>query len=256
MAASIRGGLSWGMCGGPFYRHDIGGFARGQVPAELYVRWSQAGIHCSHTRFHGIGEREPWAFGEEAESIVRRWTEWRMRLIPYLQACALEASRTGVPVMRAMQLAFPDEPEAWQQDTQYLLGPSLLVAPVVHEGGRVRISLPRGRWFELATGEWIEGGRSIEREVPLDTIPLFGREGHLLPLGPVVQHTGELPAQLTVDEVVAFGPPTVGIELPVVDEDGRLVDTIALAPDTAGGGVAGLDHLAAPAGAAPGLTIH
>lgn len=262
LAASIRGGLSWGMSGGPFYSHDIGGFARGQVPPELYIRWAQAGIHCSHTRFHGIGEREPWAYGDEAETIVRRWTEWRMRLIPYLQACALEASRTGLPVMRAMPLAFPDEPDTWQQDTQYLLGPSLLVAPVVREGGRVRITLPRGRWFELATGEWLEGGRSIERDVPLDTIPLFGREGHLLPLGPVVQHTGELPAPLTVDEVVAFGTPSVGIELPVVGADGRLTGAIALTPTpvvTPTGGtpmVSGLADLTLPGGAAPTLTVH
>ena len=252
LAASVRGGLSWGMSGGPFYSHDIGGFARGQVAPELYVRWSQAGIHCSHTRFHGIGEREPWAYGEEAETIVRRWTEWRMRLIPYLQACALEATRTGVPVMRAMPLAFPDEPDTWQQDTQYLLGPSLLVAPVVHAGGHVRITLPRGRWFELATGEWVEGGRTIERDVPLDTIPLFGREGHVLPLGPVVQHTGELPAPLTVEEVVAFGDPTVALELPLVDDDGALTGTVRLAPAGAGA-LDGLDGLDVGAGA-PTLT--
>jgi alpha-D-xyloside xylohydrolase len=243
------------MSGGPFYSHDIGGFARGQVPAELYIRWSQAGVHCSHTRFHGIGEREPWAYGEEAEAIVRRWTEWRMRLIPYLQACALEATRTGVPVMRAMPLAFPDEPETWQHDTQYLLGPALLVAPVVRAGGRVRIALPEGRWFELATGEWLEGGRTIEREVPLDTIPLFGREGHLLPLGPVVQHTGELPGQLSVDEVLAFGATAAPIDLPVVDEDGDLIDVVTLVAD-ADGGVDGLARLAVAGATPPALTRH
>lgn len=85
-----------------------------------------------------------------------------------------------------MPLALPDEPDTWQQDIQYLLGPSLMVAPVVRE-----------------------------RDVPLDTIPLFGLEGHLLPLGPVVQHTGELPAPLTVDEVLTFGTPTVSFELTV-----------------------------------------
>ncbi|MGA1077385.1 MAG: TIM-barrel domain-containing protein [Nitriliruptoraceae bacterium] len=250
LAASVRGGLSWGMSGGPFYSHDIGGFARGQVAPELYVRWAQAGIHCSHTRFHGIGEREPWAYGDEAEGIVRRWCEWRMRLIPYLQACALESVRTGVPVMRAMQLAFPDDLAA-TQDLQYLLGPSLLVAPVVRADGRVRVVLPAGsRWCELATGTWHEGGTVLDLEVPLDTIPLFGREGHVLPLGPVVQHTGELDGPLVVDEVVAFGTPDVALDLPRVDADGRLDDVVTLAPDGAGG-LAGLDGLAG----APTLTV-
>jgi alpha-D-xyloside xylohydrolase len=252
LAASIRGGLSWGMSGGPFYSHDIGGFARGQVPPELYVRWAQAGIHCSHTRFHGIGEREPWAFGVQVEAVVRRWAEWRMRLIPYLQACALEATRTGLPVMRAMPLAFPDEPDTWGADLQYLLGPSLLVAPVVRADGRVRITLPTGRWCDLATGEWLNGGGSFERIVPLDEIPLYGREGHLLPLGPVVQRTGELLGPLVVDEVLMFGAPQVPLTLPLTDASGGLTGTVVLAADAASAGLAadGLDALAAAAGGA------
>jgi alpha-D-xyloside xylohydrolase len=253
LAASVRGGLSWGMSGGPFYSHDIGGFARGQVAPELYVRWAQAGIHCSHTRFHGIGEREPWAYGDEAEAIVRRWCEWRMRLIPYLQACALEATRTGMPVMRAMPLAFPDDALVAGQDLQYLLGPSLLVAPAVAPGGRVRVVLPPGRWLELATGTWHEGGRVLDLDVPLDTIPLFGREGHLLPLGPVVQHTGELDGPLVVDEVWSFGAPSVAMDVPRVDASGRAAEVVALAPDGAGG-LRGLDALAR-GGSAPTLVV-
>jgi alpha-D-xyloside xylohydrolase len=243
LAASIRGGLSWGMSGGAFYSHDIGGFARGQVPAELYVRWAQAGIHCSHTRFHGIGEREPWAFGDEAEDIVRRWCEWRMRLVPYLQACALEATRTGMPVMRAMPLAFPHEPDTWDAELQYLLGPSLLVAPVVRADGRVRIVLPRGRWFDLTEGEWLDGGRSIERTYALGDVPLFGREGHVLPLGPVVQHTGELAGPLVVDEVLAFGAVSAPLVLPLVGADGRSASELVLDGDGSGG-LVGLAELA------------
>jgi alpha-D-xyloside xylohydrolase len=95
LAASIRGGLSWGMSGGPFYAHDIGGFAIGNPPAELYIRWAQAGVMCSHTRFHGIGEREPWFYGEEAETIVRKWLGWRYQLIPYLQAVRWKPAKPG-----------------------------------------------------------------------------------------------------------------------------------------------------------------
>jgi hypothetical protein len=112
------------MSGGPFYAHDIGGFAIGNPTPELYVRWTQAGVMCSHTRFHGIGEREPWVYGEEAEAIVREWLHWRYRMIPYLQGCALEAGQTGMPVMRAMALAFPGDRVAQGFEMQYMLGPA------------------------------------------------------------------------------------------------------------------------------------
>jgi alpha-D-xyloside xylohydrolase len=214
LAASIRGGLAWGMSGGPFFAHDIGGFAMGNPEPELYIRWAQAGILASHTRFHGLGEREPWAYGEQAEAIVRDWLNWRYRLIPYLQGCALEASETGMPVMRAMPLAFPSDPVAWQFEQQYLLGPALLVVPVVAPGGEVRFYLPAGRWFDIWNQEWLEGPGVFQRQVPLDHIPVFGKEGAILPLGPAVQHTGELKPGLDLNEIWTFGSPRFGFRLP------------------------------------------
>ncbi len=214
LAASIRGGQAWGMSGGPFYAHDIGGFAIGNPEPELYIRWAQAGVMCSHTRFHGLGEREPWVYGEQAENIVRKWLAWRYQLIPYLQACALEAGKTGMPVMRSMVLAFPEDRVAWQFDGQYLLGPSLLVAPVVTPGGKVRFYLPAGKWYDLWERTWLEGPACLEREVPLDHIPVFGRDGTLLPLGPAVQHTGELKPGLDLEQAWVFGTPQDGMQLP------------------------------------------
>lgn len=215
LAASIRGGLSWGLSGGAFFAHDIGGFAIGNPDVELYVRWAQAGVMSSHTRFHGLGEREPWAYGEKAEGIVRRWLEWRYQLIPYLQGCALEASQTGMPVMRAMPLAFPEDRVAWQFD-QYMLGPSLLVIPIVVPGGKASFYLPAGRWFDIWNRVWLEGPQVVRSDVPLDYIPVFGREGTLLPLGPVVQHTGELHPGLHLEEAWAFGQPKEQFQLPGV----------------------------------------
>jgi len=226
LAASIRGGLSWGMSGGPFFAHDIGGFAIGNVEPELYIRWAQAGIMSSHTRFHGLGEREPWIYGEEAENIVRKWLGWRYRLIPYLQGCALEASETGMPVMRAMPLAFPGERLAWQFDQQYMLGSSLLVVPIVTPGGQVRYYLPEGKWFDIWKQIWVEGPGFFEETIPLDYIPIFGKEGAILPLGPAVQHTGELKPGLHLSEVWIFGAPKQGLQLPdldlVVMSDGKI----------------------------------
>lgn len=224
LAASIRGGLSWGLSGGAFYTHDIGGFygtqegggllGSGMPDAELYIRWAQAGVMCSHTRFHGTSPREPWFFGEQAEEIIRKWLGWRYQLIPYLQGCALEAQQTGMPVTRAMTLAFPDEPISWQFEHQYMLGPSLLVAPVIQPGGHVHFYLPEGNWFDIWNQTWVQGPGVFNREVPLAHIPVFGREGTILPLGPAVQHTGELKPGLDLEQVWAFGKPRNGIQLP------------------------------------------
>jgi alpha-D-xyloside xylohydrolase len=224
LAGSIRGGLSWGMSGAPFYTHDIGGLygrqagssvlGGGKPDVELYVRWMQTAVMTTHTRFHGTSPREPWEYGERAEEIVRQWLNWRYQLIPYLQGCALEASQTGMPVMRAMALAFPDDRPAWAFDQQYMLGGSLLVVPVVQPGEKVRFYLPAGKWYDIWNNTWVEGPGSFERTVPLEHIPVFGREGTILPLGPAVQHTGELKEGLDLEQVWVFGKPQTGMQLP------------------------------------------
>ena len=238
LAGSIRGGLSWGMSGGAFYTHDIGGFygaqesggllGSGMPDPELYIRWAQAGVMCSHTRFHGTSPREPWFFGEQTEEIIRKWLAWRYQLIPYLQGCALEASQSGMPVMRSMVLAFPEDPLAWHFEHQYFLGPSLLVTPVIQPGGHVRFYLPAGKWFDIWNQTWVQGPGLFERKVPLDHIPVFGREGTILPLGPAVQHTGELKAGLDLEQVWAFGTPRIGMQLPGltlnVSSDGKVTN--------------------------------
>jgi alpha-D-xyloside xylohydrolase len=208
LAASIRGALSWGMSGVPFYAHDIGGWYGTLKDRELFVRWTQAGVLSSHTRFHGIGPREPWIFGPEIEHIIKKWIQFRYRLIPYIRHCEKEACRTGLPVMRAMPLAFPDDKASWAFEEQYLLGPSLLVAPITQQGGSVKIYLPHGNWYDLNTGEKFEGGRVILYEgVPLDKCPMFGREGGWLNLGPIVQHTGQLDGKARETEIWVFGVP-------------------------------------------------
>lgn len=207
MAASIRGGLSWGMSGVPFYSTDIGGFYGDQPSKELYLRWVEAGVFCSHFRIHGIGLREPWQFGPEAEAIARRWFEFRYRLIPYIVAAAETSAATGMPVQRAMPLAFPDDSIARHFEGQYMFGPALLVAPVIRADHRVELYLPEGLWHDLWTGESLPGGRAITVEAPLDWIPVYGRDGHVLPLGPVVQHTGAIDLDAPVNELWAFGLP-------------------------------------------------
>lgn len=183
LACTVRGGLSMGLSGVPFWSNDIGGY-RGMPSAELYVRWAQFGLFCSHSRMHGDSPREPWVFGEEALAIVRRYVDLRYQLFPYLYAAAIEAHRTALPVMRALMLQWPGDPRAWDIDQQYMLGPSLMVAPVVHPSGRKTVYLPGGCWVDLHTGQRIRGPVHLALQVPLETLPLYVRAGAVIPMLP------------------------------------------------------------------------
>jgi alpha-D-xyloside xylohydrolase len=208
LAASIRGGLSWGMSGAPYHSSDVGGFyGSAQPTAELFVRWLQMAVFGSHLRMHGIGEREPWAFGVEAEAIVRKWLAFRYRLIPYLQSVIAEATTTGLPVMRAMALAFPRDALTRSYETQFMCGDTLLVAPIIQEGGEIEIALPGGAWYDLNSRQRIAGERVLRYKAALDQFPVFGREGFALPLGHAVQHTGEIEPERPLEQLWVFGKP-------------------------------------------------
>ncbi len=227
LAASIRGGLSWGMSGVPYHSSDIGGYYGTQQPSpELYVRWLQAAVFSSHMRINGVGEREPWAFGAEAEAVARKWLAFRYRLIPYLQRVIAEAVATGMPVMRAMALAFPANTLARGYETQFMCGDALLVAPIVQEGGGVEIALPPGAWYDLNSRQRFPGQRVLRYKATLDQFPVFGREGHALPLGRSVQHTGEIDSARPLEQLWVFGRPTRPLE-------GLAQATIALGADGA-----------------------
>ncbi len=212
LAASLRGGLSLGMSGNPYHSSDVGGFYGAEQPsAELYVRWLQATVFCSHIRVHGIGEREPWAFGPEIEAVCRKWLAFRYRLIPYLESVIAVATATGMPVMRAMPLAFPGNALVRDFETQFMCGDALLVAPIVREGGEVEIALPPGGWFDLNTRQRIAGRQVVRYRAKLDQFPAFAREGYALPLGRAVQHTGEIDAARPLELLWVFGRPTTAL---------------------------------------------
>jgi alpha-D-xyloside xylohydrolase len=208
LAASIRGALSWGMSGGPYHASDVGGFYGSEQPSpELYIRWLQMSVFSSHMRLHGLGAREPWAFGEEAERIARHWIELRYRLLPYLKAATRMASETGLPVMRAMPLAFPTNALTRGFETQFMCGDALLVAPIVAPGGEVDVALPPGAWYDFGTRQRLAGRQVVRYRATLDRFPVFGREGCGLPLGPVVQSTREIDPQAPLAALWLFGKP-------------------------------------------------
>ena len=183
MAESLRGGLSLSLCGFGYWSHDIGGF-EGLPPAALYKRWLAFGLLSSHSRLHGSSSyRVPWNYDDEACDVLRFFTRLKCRLMPYIYGKALEAHREGVPMMRAMILEFPHDPASDTLERQYLLGDSLLVAPVFSEDGGVDYYLPEGRWTHLLTGEVQTGGRWHRAKHDFLSMPLWVRPGTILPLG-------------------------------------------------------------------------
>jgi alpha-D-xyloside xylohydrolase len=189
MAETLRGGLSLSLSGFGFWSHDIGGF-EGTPDAGVFKRWVPFGLLSSHSRFHGSDSyRVPWLFDDDesaadsAVSVTRRFAKLKNRLAPYLLAAGREAAGTGMPVMRPMVLAFPEDRNARALDRQYLLGPDLLVAPVFSEAGDVELYLPAGGWTHLLTGERVEGGGWRHETHGFDSIPVYVRDGAVLPVG-------------------------------------------------------------------------
>jgi alpha-D-xyloside xylohydrolase len=183
MAESLRGGLSLACSGFGYWSHDIGGF-EGTPDAAVFKRWLAFGLLSSHSRLHGSNSyRVPWAFDEEAVEVTRAFTRLKMSLMPYLSELGREAHEEGVPVMRPMLLEFPEDRTATTLETQYLLGDSLLVAPVFSADGWVDYYLPKGTWTHLLSGEKREGPRWHREQYGFDSLPLFVRPGSVLPRG-------------------------------------------------------------------------
>ena len=183
MAESLRAGLSLGLSGFSYWSHDISGFEDMASP-EVYMRWAQFGLLSSHSRLHGSSSyRVPWLFGERASEVVKQFANLKCRLMPYLFATAAESHSTGLPMMRAMVLEFPDDRACEELDRQYMLGEKLLVAPVFREDSQVEYYLPKGRWTHLLSGEVAVGGEWRKEIYDYDSLPLFVREGSILAMG-------------------------------------------------------------------------
>jgi alpha-D-xyloside xylohydrolase len=183
MAESLRGGLSLGLSGFGFWSHDIGGFEGTPDPA-VFKRWLPFGLLSSHSRLHGNESyRAPWLIDDESVDVTRAFTRLKHRLMPYLFQAAVEAHDRGIPIMRAMLLEFPDDPTSAFLDRQYLLGDSLLVAPVFGADGDVTYYVPAGRWTHLLTGEVVEGPGWRRERHGFTSLPLLVRPGTVLAWG-------------------------------------------------------------------------
>ncbi|HKO15021.1 MAG TPA: TIM-barrel domain-containing protein [Gemmatimonadaceae bacterium] len=211
-------GINTALSGLPYWGTDIGGFyPTKEYTGELFVRWFQFAAFCPLFRSHGRNWHLhlPWGWDggdggpdetrnfhadpatlhdKRVEPICRQYMELRSRLMPYLYTAVREGHDTGMPVMRALWLHYPDDAAAVSRGDEYLWGRDLLVAPVVEQGAATRrVYLPPGTWYDWWTEQRVTGGGEIERAVDLATMPLYARAGAVIPLGPVKQYDAERP---------------------------------------------------------------
>ncbi len=246
LAAQVRNGINTGLSGVPYWGTDTGGFTPTlELTPELYLRWFQFSAFCPLFRSHGQAWklRLPWGWDTgkpgplegaerlgpgwppeaelhdaQVEVICRKYLELRYRMLPYVYSTVEQTHRTGLPMMRALWFAYPGDRNALLRDDEYLWGDAFLVAPVLEKGARQRrVYLPEGEWWDFWTGEQLDGGREVTREVDLETIPLYVKAGAVVPLGPVKQWTEE-----PVDEPLTLRVyPGADGEFAVYEDDGE-----------------------------------
>lgn len=194
-----------------FWRGDYPDGVKDPGYRELYIRWFQFGAMLPVFRSHGSDTpREPWQFGKEDSmeyACIRDAISLRYRLLPYLYSTAAQACRTGLPMIRAMLAAFPECPELYAADDQYMLGDALLVKPVTRAakdgGDATEVLLPPGGWYDLFTKEYLEGGRTVRVETQLNRFPVFVCAGSILPVAEGAQCAADVP--VPAREVLVFG---------------------------------------------------
>ena len=209
MRMQMAAGLGYSMSGIPFWGMDIGGFSvmgKFQDPAnapewqELQTRWHQFGAFVPLFRTHGQWpQRELWNIapeGSPAYNSILWYMQLRYRIMPYLYSLAASVHFDDATIMRGLVMDYPDDPEVRDLSDQWMLGPALMVCPVDEYGARSRsVYLPEGGWYDFYTGEYYAGGRRITVEAPYERIPLFVREGSILPYGDAMEWTDEKPAE-------------------------------------------------------------
>ena len=221
LAAQVADAVNIGLCGIPYWGTDTGGFVpTRELAPELYVRWFQFSAFCPLFRSHGRTWklRLPWGWNlgtpgplegaekigdwpaqsdlhnPDVESICRKYLELRYQMLPYIYSTIEQTHRSGLPPIRPIWLAYPNNEKALQIVDQYMWGDQILVAPVLEQGATVRrVYLPAGEWWDFWSNQRARSDRSAEigREVDLSTIPLYARAGAILPLGPVRQYATE-----------------------------------------------------------------
>ncbi len=246
LEAQVAVGINHSLSLSPYWGSDIGGFfPNSELTGELYARWFQFGAFCPSFRSHGKtwSTRLPWGWGlgsrgvlegnkgnEPLESelnnpaiepVCKTYDELRYQLLPYNYTLAWEARQLGMPFMRAMWLHYPEDVHARSMGSQYLWGRDMLIAPVFEKGATTRqVYLPEGNWYDWWTNKKEKGGRTVTREIDLSIMPLYIREGAIIPLDPVRQYTTEPVLQPTTLRIYAGADG----QFTLYDDDGSSLD--------------------------------
>jgi alpha-D-xyloside xylohydrolase len=217
----ISAGLNFSLCGIPYWNSDIGGFFLSKFPQkledanyrELYARWIQFGAFCPMMRSHGTdAPREIYQFGKKGDKIydaINKYINLRYRLLPYIYSTSWDVTANQGSMMRALVMDFAKDKNALDINNEYMFGKAFLVCPVtkpmyskiVVQGNDItkvgdfskiksdKVYLPKGTdWIDFWTGEKYNGGQTLNKETPIDIMPLYVRAGSILPIGPKVQY--------------------------------------------------------------------
>lgn len=190
--------LNLGLSGVPFVGADVGGYA-GDCSEELLIRWMQLGAFTPLFRNHSRKEtvfQEPWAYGERAERIIKKFIELRYRLLPYFYSLFRQSHEQGFPILRPLFFDHESDKNTYGISDQFMIGEHILAAPVYLPGQNQRsVYLPEGVWYNYWTNEIVEGGRCTIEMSPLDTMPIFIKAGSVIPEFPVMNYVGEKPIE-------------------------------------------------------------
>ncbi|MDQ4002322.1 MAG: alpha-xylosidase [Actinomycetota bacterium] len=191
MSATIRGGLSLGLCGFSFWGHFIGGFAY-QSPKTLYRRWLAFAMLSSHACCNGAPPKEPWEYDEGFVEEFRRIVELKYRLMPYVYAQARLCSQEGYPMLRTLFFGYPEDPTSWLVEDEYMFGEDILVAPLMEDVPERNVYLPPGLWIDYQSGQRYEGARWHRIKVGEVPIIMLVKDGAAIPHVRLTQSTAEM----------------------------------------------------------------
>ena len=208
------------MSGMSFVGSDIGGFAE-QPNGELFARWIQLGIFHPFCRVHSSGDhgdQEPWSFDSDVTDIVRKYIELRYQLLPYLYTMFWKYSNYGEPMLKPLVYIDQEDAQTHFRTDEFIFGNHILVCPIQEPNAQGRrMYIPRGKWYNYWNDEVVEGGKERWVEADIDKIPLFVKEGAMIPKYPVQQYVGELSIkELLIDVYFKLGK-----ETSTVYEDGQ-----------------------------------
>ena len=191
------------MSGFSFAGSDIGGFAE-QPQGELFTRWIQLGIFHPFCRVHSSGDhgdQEPWAFDEDVTEIVRKFVELRYQLLPYLYTAFWNLIEHGTPILKSLVLFDQEDAQTHYRTDEFIFGNQILVCPIQEPNAKGRrMYIPRGNWYNLWTDKFIKGGKEKWVDAEIDSMPIFVKEGSIIPKYPVQQYVDELEIkEITLD---------------------------------------------------------